>query len=142
LFIEQVTNFPILGVCDACHFILRLGLMGLLDLRQLLGEFLFLLLLLHEQVTDVFILIINRFSCLLDILVLLLGKALRRLHYVAYRVSFPNMLLQLRAKRPQHHLIIPEHLHGFQYLFKLKMLYLELLHLLLLFGLPSICPPL
>ena len=101
--------------------------MGLLDLCQLLGEFLFLLLLLHEQVTNLFILIINRFSCLLDILVLLLGKALRRLHYITYRISFPNMLLQLRAKRPQHHLIIPKHLHGFQYLFKLEMLYLELL---------------
>ena len=48
LLIEQVTNFPILGVCDTRHVIQRLGLMGLLDLRQLLGEFLFLLLLLHE----------------------------------------------------------------------------------------------
>ena len=50
------------------------------------------------------------------------------------------MLLQLRAKRPQHHLIIPEHLHGFQYLLKLMMLCLELVHLLLLFGLPVMCP--
>ena len=73
MLIEQVTNFPILGVCDTRHVIQRLGLMGLLDLRQLLGEFLFLLLLLHEQVTNVFILIINRLSCLLDSLACLLA---------------------------------------------------------------------